>query len=444
MMAGKLQSKPVAVIGSGAAGLAAAFRLKQAGLKVLIIESAHAVGGKLRSKERDGFVIDQGAFFLPSTYKHMVGMAMEAGFADQIDVGGSIISVARDGKLHDFDINHLVRDFLNTDLFSLGTKLSLGPVVKELWLSRKCNFDHMPEMGALDVEDADRWARRELSDELREYVAELVLRGMAGSPSNQSPRVELPALFALFGGAKLLACRGGFGEFANKLATGIDVELHATAKEVTKLNDGVQVIWTDRNGSEHVDMFAGCVVAGSTETVIDILPGLDAWRRQYLGNTRDKRSFIVNIGLSRPPADFVETYAVLPQSAHAFIGGICADHNKAPGRVPAGKGLMSLMPVWDWCEPRFDDDDAGILRDSIEGLESIVPGTAQNVEFAEVSRWTQRYNPIGHYRELGRFRTQCAQQDTTIQLAGDYFSYTNMETAICSGEQAAHNLIKAL
>lgn len=434
----------VVVIGAGAAGLAAAFRLKQAGLKVRVLESAHVVGGKLRSKTRDGFVIDQGAFFLPSTYHRMMAMAAEAGFAHQIDPGGSIIAVARGGKLHHIDINHAVGDFLKTDLFSFGSKLSLGPIVKELWLSRKCNFERMPEIGELDVEDADTWARRTLNDEQREYVAELILRGMAGSPSNLSPRVELPALFALFGGAKLLACRGGFGEFANHLARGIDVELQASAKDVLKLNEGVQVTWSDRNGAEHIDTFAGCVIAASTETVVNILPSLDPWRRQYLGGVRDKRCLIVNVALSTPPKDFPATYAVLPKSAHDFIGGICADHHKAPGRVPAGKGLMSLQPEWSWGEPRFDDDDASIIRDMVDGLDSIVPGTAQNVEFAEVARWAQRYNPIGHYRELGKFRAQCAELDTTIQLAGDYFSYTNMESAICSGERAARDLVNAV
>ena len=434
---------PIIVVGSGMAGLAAAFRLTQAGFKVKIIESAHAVGGKLRSKSRDGFLIDQGAFFLPSTYTRMMTLAVEAGFADQIDVGGSLIAVVRNNELHEIDPAHGLRDFLRTRLFSLGTKLSLVKLAGEVGRIKRATYDGIPGLGGLDIESADAWARRELGDELTDYVVGLVLRGMAGAPLKQSPRVEFPALLALFAGAKLLACRGGFGAFAANLAAGIDVELNATASEVVKHADGVRVTWKDGKGVEHVDTVAGCVVAGSTETVIDIVSGLDAWRREYLGRSRDKRAFILNVALSQPPSKLAATYLVMPEPSHPFLGGICSDHHKASGRVPPGKGMLSLMPVWDWCEPRFDHNDESIVRETLASLDILLPGVADTVEFAEVARWTQRYNPIGHYRELGRFRAIC-DADSNIQLAGDYFSYTNMESATRSGEDAAKKLLHAL
>lgn len=433
----------VMVIGTGMAGLAAAFRLRQSGFEVKVLEAAHAVGGKLRGKVRDGFVIDQGAFFLPSTYRHMLALAADAGFADQIDVGGSLLAVARDGQLHDIDPTHAVRDFLRTPLFSAGTKLSMIKLAGEMGNLKRANYDHMPELGALDVESADAWGRRALGNELTDYVVGLVMRGMAGSPLDKSPRVEFPALLALFAGAKLLAPRGGFGGFAANLAKGMDVELHATANEVVKHADGVRVTWKDRTGVEHVDTVAGCIVAGSTETVVGIVPELDAWRRNYLGRTPDKRSFILNVGLCKPPSYLKATYLVMPAPSHPFLGGICSDHHKAPGRVPAGKGMLSLMPTWDWCEPRFDDPDDKIVAETLGSMERLLPGVADTVEFAEVARWTQRYSPVGHYRELGKFRAMC-ESDGNVQLAGDYFSYTNMESATCSGEAAAARLVRAL
>lgn len=437
-----LRGQRVIVIGSGMAGLAAAFRLRQAGLDVKVLEAAHAVGGKLRSKMRDGFVIDQGAFFLPSTYRHMLALATEAGFADQIDAGGSLLAVARDGELHDIDPAHALRDLLRTPLFSAGAKLSMLKLAREHGNIKRADYEHMPELGPLDVESAEVWGHRALGDELTDYVVGLVMRGMAGSPLAKSPRVEFPALLALFKGAQLLAPRGGFGTLAANLAKGMDVELQATASEVVKTGDGVRVTWQDSRGGEHIDTVAGCIVAGSTETVVGIVPGLDAWRRDYLGRTPDKRSFILNVGLSRPPASLAASYLVMPEPSHPFLGGICADHHKAPGRVPAGKGMLSLMPVWDWCESRFDIDDDVIIKETLASLDRLLPGVANTVEFAEVARWTQRYSPVGHYRELGRFRALC-ERDTNLQLAGDYFSYTNMESATCSGEAAAGRLLRA-
>jgi len=135
---------------------------------------------------------------------------------------------------------------------------------------------------------------------------------------------------------------------------------------------------------------------------------------------------------------------MLPASEHPFLCGICADHNKAAARVPAGKGLLTLMLSCDWSIDHYDDTDEQIINASLEGLEKVLPGISADIEFAEVMRWSQRYNPPGHYRDIGKFREICSSTDKRIQLAGDYFAYADVESAICSGERAANDLIKIL
>ena len=46
----------------------------------------------------------------------------------------------------------------------------------------------------------------------------------------------------------------------------------------------------------------------------------------------------INVGLSRPPKDIKALYTLVPHSVHPGLSGIGFDHNKAPGRVPEGKG----------------------------------------------------------------------------------------------------------
>jgi protoporphyrinogen/coproporphyrinogen III oxidase len=435
---------PVIVVGSGAAGLAAAFKLKQAGAKVKLIEAAHVVGGKLRSKERNGFLMDQGAFFLPTTHRRMVALAAEAGFANEIDPGGALIAAVRDGIVHQIDVDHPVGGLVSTQLFSLGEKLSLWPLVGQMMRATKCNYDRLPEMAGFDTETCADWAKRELGGELGEAVVGMFMRGMAGGRADLSPYVEFPALLSFLKGAHLIACRGGFGGYATRLSAGIETELNASAKEVVPQGDGVRVTWRDRDGNEHVDLAAGCIVASDAHSAIGMLPGLDTWRKAYMGSVEDKYSIILSVGLSKPPANHPATYMLLPHARHPFISGICADHNKASGRVPTGKGMLTVMPVYDWCEGRYNDPDDKIIRDMVDGLDGVIPDTAKNMEFAEITRWRQRYNPIGHYRELGRFRAQCDHDDTRIQLAGDYFGYTTMEMAVRSGEHAAQALLKSL
>jgi len=411
---------------------------------VTVIEAADAVGGKLRSKPRDGFLVDQGAFFIPTTHRRMVALAAEAGFADQITAGGSIMAAARGDKIHQVDINHVLRDFARTDLFSFRSKLAMTPLIGEFWRSRRASFDRLPELGGLDGESAEAWARRELGDEMAEYVVDLVLRGMSAARAQTASRVEMLTVLALLGGARMVACQGGMGAYAANLASGMDVALNAVVREVRPDGEGVRVTWRDQSGAERVEHAAGCVVAGSTETALSILPELDPWRKAFLGRARDTRMFILTIGLSRQPRDLPATYVLVPRSVHPFLCGICSDHHKAPGRVPAGKGLLTLMPLASWGEQHYGDDDDKIARMALEAVDSLIPGVSNDVEFVEVTRWNQRYNPIGHYGDLGRFREECARADPRIQLAGDYCGYPQLETAIRSGETAADALVKAL
>ena len=55
-------SRDVIVIGAGISGLTAAWRLKQAGVDVCVLESEHEVGGAMRTERRDGFLLEKGPF----------------------------------------------------------------------------------------------------------------------------------------------------------------------------------------------------------------------------------------------------------------------------------------------------------------------------------------------------------------------------------------------
>lgn len=434
----------VIVVGAGAAGLAAAFRFKQAGLSVKVIEADEEVGGKLRSCQRDGFTIDTGAYFMPTRHQKMMALAAEAGFADQIDPGGSILSMARDGEIHELDIDHILRDFVNTRLFSTGTKLSMLSLSSAVMKSRNGSYEKTPRLGKFDGESAEDWAARTLNDDLREYVVGNILRGMSATGPEGASRVEFLTHLNTLIGTKLVACRGGMGTYAQGLAAGIDVALGARVNEVTKQADGVRVVWRDRDGVEKTEQVAACVIAGPTQTVLEVWPELDEWRREYLGRAPDKPMCTVNVGLSKPPEGINALYTLIAHSEHHGLSGIGFDHNKAPGRVPDGKGMIALVPVIQWAEKLTQLDDSKIIEETLKAADTVIPGIGSGVEFAQVNRWPTRFNPIGHYRDLGHFRTLCETQDTEIQLAGDYFGYANLESAFISGDQAANRIIAAL
>ena len=58
----------VVVVGAGLAGLRCAHVLAQAGRAVVMLETAHAVGGRQRTDEVDGFLLDRGFQVLNPAY----------------------------------------------------------------------------------------------------------------------------------------------------------------------------------------------------------------------------------------------------------------------------------------------------------------------------------------------------------------------------------------
>ena len=407
-----------------------------------ILEQAGRAGSTLRSEARDGFVLDRGAFFIPSTHVSMLRLAQDAGLGGEIVPGGDVFAVARAGELHRLDSAHLIDSFRHTRLLSARAKLAAGRLAREVVPGRRATFDTIASVGRYDTENLEAWARRTQHPEVAEFVIEPAVRSMyAGEVENLS-RVEFLALIALFGGAKLVAFRDGMGGYSRRLAEKFDITLGAHVTAVESTPDGAQVTWTDAGG-EHSEHVAGCVVAVPAGVAAAIVPRLDEWRRGYLARIPAGRLLVVNVALSRRPA-LDATYTMIPRSQHPFLAGIVCDHNKAPGRAPEGKGLLTLAITTEWSEPHYEDDDETVALAAVAAAERFLPGISDDVEFTEVSRWAQQYPPVGHYAGLGEFRLRSERFDSTVQLCGEYMATPHIATATAAGERAAQALIAQL
>ena len=231
----------VIVVGAGPSGLAAAFRLQQAGHRVRVLESAERAGSTLRTDQRDGFVIDRGAFFIPTTHTSLLKLADDAGISGTIRPGGDVFAAVRGGRAHRLDAAQLAKSFKDTTLISGRAKLAAAKLAPEVWRARTASIERIAEAGRYDYESLATWARRTQHPEVAEYVIEAAVRSMYATEAEDVSRVEFLGVIALFGGAKMVAFEGGMGEYGSKLAALCDVTLGAQVKAVEQIPGGARV-----------------------------------------------------------------------------------------------------------------------------------------------------------------------------------------------------------
>jgi oxygen-dependent protoporphyrinogen oxidase len=433
----------IIVAGGGPSGLAAAFRLQQAGHKVRVLEAADRPGSKMCSVRRDGYLLDKGAYFIPTTHRNLLALARDAGLDGELVPGGFVFGLVRDGEIHEIDGDHLVSAFARTPALSARAKLAALRLAPEALRARKATVERIAEAGVYDDATLGDWADATLSRELSGQLISAAIRSIYGIEADDVSRVELLGILALFKGAKLVAFRGGMEAYASGLAAQLDVTVGAQVLEVRQRDDGAQVTWRDAEG-EHVEHVAGCVVALNAPVAADVRSDLDAWRAAYMRRVRCGPLVTPNIALDRRPEKPGATYSMIARREHPYLGGILCDHHKAPGRVPEGKGLVTLTLMTDWCERHWDADDDAIVEQALVAVEHFLPGTADQVRFAEISRWTQQYAPVGHYAGLAEFRARSAREDRSVVLCGEYLSAPQLSAATASGEAAAAALAARL
>lgn len=121
-----LPAKPIAVIGGGLTGLAAAYRLSQNGHRVRLFEATARLGGVVQSEETDGWLVESGPNSFQENSTEVAGLLHELGLQDERVVASPEAKnrfIVRDGRLCPVPLSPGA--LLTTPLFSGGSKLRL-------------------------------------------------------------------------------------------------------------------------------------------------------------------------------------------------------------------------------------------------------------------------------------------------------------------------------
>ncbi|MFI5778112.1 protoporphyrinogen/coproporphyrinogen oxidase [Nocardia sp. NPDC051570] len=441
----------VVVVGAGIAGLSAAYRLQQAGIRVLVVErqGAELVGGRMATVRRGGFDVDLGAPLLARRYRRMLTLLDEVGAGDQIVSAADVFGIPYAGQVFRGRTGSPWR-------LLRGGLLEAVPMADRLRLS----LDVLRRRGGLhpaDMTGAARWDTESLTGyadrrRLRRSTLDLLLDPLASTLCLSEPgtTAAMPALLFLAflaGSGGLFTSARGTGFVPQALAARVPIAYHCEVTGIETCSGGVKVSYQQRSGGEVTRAAEAVVVATPPPVSAAVCPQVRGPLREAFAGTTYSRTIQVTFCLDRATAE-TAAYLFTPRPEAPDIAGITLPHNLSRRRVPEGKGMITVYLRGESSDRLWHSPDARIVDHTVAELSGlrILPEAERHscaVYVDRLSPCVVRRRP-GDYRRLADAVRTSGALPAIVWAGGDHFGHSTTIGSLTSGEQAAHAVLAHL
>jgi oxygen-dependent protoporphyrinogen oxidase len=450
----------VAVVGGGIAGLSAAWELvREDDIRVVVLEAGASVGGKLRSAEVAGHVVDVGAESMLARRPEGVGLAEELGLGGAVThpnrVPAAVWSRGRRWPLPPGTVMGVPTD----------PSTAAGVLTPDEVARAAAERVGEPVTGDVSVGDfvADRFG-----DAVVDRLVEPLLAGVyAGHARRLSLRVTVPALWSAAtsgeplvgrqidsesGGPLFAGYRGGLAALAGDVASvlvgrGVDIRTNATVRELSRCSDGwrLTVGPTTSAVQLHVD---GVVLAAPATPTARLLRTTVPVAARLLEGVEYASVAVVTLAL--------------PRSARGRLDG--SGFLVPPVEPLTIKAATFSSTKWAWLDAAAPEvvflraslgrageaavlqhDDADLVRTVVDDLRTVLGPQLPEPVDAHVQRWggaLPQY-AVGH---LDRVRTvlQAVATEPGLGLAGAAYEGVGIPACVASGRRAAREVLAKL
>ncbi len=433
------QHSTAAVIGGGIAGMAAAYELKKAGFKVTVFETRDRVGGRIWSIRKGDFLMDLGTAVYLGTYREAVAMIHEVGLTDEFVETPVIFGMPRQGKNHYLDLAKPVRASIATDVLSWPGKIKALKLFADVFKHRNgLGYDTYDELAALDNETVLDYSRRVLGEELARYLSAPLVSGTWVHEDHDTSVALLLWTVRNMLVKSVYNLTSGVGGLPNKLATLVDTRLEHTVANVTDTGSAVEVSYSaPTSAGEQSETFDTAVIATTAQPALDMYPQMDDNHRALYETARYHRLGNVSMGFSLRPNDPGTFSMVSPYDDPDTIA-VIADHNKAPGRAPEGKGLISVLLSPAYLNRTDNRDDDYLLGHALERVKYYYGSLPGALEEHAVMRWPESVPVLyrGRFSQIADFRNKI-DHAARVQFASDLDRIPGLNGGLVSGKEAA-------
>ena len=433
----------VAIIGAGIAGLSCGYRLVRAGVEPVVFEREIFSGGRTSAHEKDGFVMDMGAYTIPEFHKKFLALVDELGLSgDLAQVPGNSV-IYKAGRPHRMEIGSPV-DFMQLQLLPFKSKARLVKIfMRAVSLGKHLDLNH-PDVKTfqLEQESAAEYLLRKGDSDLLTHIAWPVFSELfLGNPETNSKAAFLATIRKLVR-FKIFCLNSGMGTVAQKLAERMTVRFNTPVVSVCRdaFNDDWRVDWGGATpGTAHFDHV---VFALPPPLVPDIYASLSPSAADLCRGVVYEPSLVVALALQKPPAGGAMICAMLREEL-PNVATVIFDHLKGPGRVPRGKGLLTAILSADASRKFHKADDRRIRAVVLDELTPLWPEIRDDLLFSKIFRWQQAavQLPEGALKAQVRLRELLQKEHERLHFIGDGYFRASMEIGVVTGYRAADRIL---
>jgi phytoene dehydrogenase-like protein len=406
----------VIVVGAGLAGLTCAKVLRERGAEVVVFEASDGVGGRVRTDERDGFLLDRGfqVYFTayPVAKRHLDHAALDF---RAFDPGAVVRRGAERSVLSDpiRDPKALLPTLLSGDA-TLGDKVRTAGVAARTLPGGATSAGQ--ENGGADVSTLEYLRSAGLSER---YIDSFFRPFYGGITLNRdlttSSRV-LRFTFRMLATGRTVVPAGGMGEISKQLASHLpENDIHLDSEVGSLLRDGDRVRGVKTSGGEHE---ADAVVVATDAPTAGDLTG----EKTPEGSVGEVCLYYETSGLD-------DGKKILLNADEApFVNNASEMSNVSEKYAPEGRHLLYAVTLGG-----FDEPDDELLRRGVEDMARWYP----DADFRPIGLrripYGQFAQPPGVHEGLPRNRTLTPG----LFLAGEYTEDSSINGSMLSGEKAA-------
>ncbi|MEM6795550.1 MAG: protoporphyrinogen oxidase [Acidobacteriota bacterium] len=456
---------PIAVVGGGIAGLTAAFRLRQAGRSVRLLEASSRLGGTIASQRQDGFLFEHGPTTVPSSAPSLARLIDDSGLRPRAQLSRKIAGrrlVWRGGRLHALPEKppqlltctalgafakvrllaepwipkrkpggppETLLEFGRRRLGKGAVRAFLDPFVTGVHAGRldELGVDALPRL--LDLE-ADHGSL------FRGLIAQRKVARSAAEARGEEPPSGPPPLVSFPDGLETLPAH--LAEFlADSVLPGREV------KRLEILERGRYRLRTAEGDSL---LASGVILTTPSEITAGLLPsGIET---DFL--TELPHPFVATVGLGYARQQLIhplDAFGMLvagdSRYSEADVLGILFSSSIFEGRAPEGSACMTVMIGGSRDPEAAALDDAQLIRRARDAAARFL-GASGEPRAVTVARWPRAIPQLvpGHRERVRALRRQLAQVGGGgLAVAGNYLDGVGVEAAVASADRAAADVL---